>query len=490
MAYKFFVEQYGNEIIGQIGSKAASELIVNSLSKWRYYFARDGFGPMIVLKVARRGFPDWAEVKDIVVKKAKVKLNQLDFAEDDLFDSERETAVKSLEELAEEWEWVFQVAGRSDEYWGVVYDPAMLEIDEKSMRDKYKELFEKVKTDFAVEIKREDIKFRDEFIDKKIFDEIAVFDYINLVELSNEARKHFSKLENAVNTIVNDFEAADKWVELIIDGKMWDSSVTESKIVNIRENRSSIANPCWNCNGLSRSRGGTGDQHIHWGDKMRQKTILNMKEDASRDVPYFLDENAIRMMLDDINSALTHLNEFEEGNKHKISLKMARYLTDKFTAMARHWQWNTDVLEKKYSLSERASMRENTESLGVQSVKDKLAELVKEGGYTLSDNGHVITDKGKFEGEPVEILYFYDFIGNGFSTDTGYDGETVAWDSFEIAVEEKEAFELDSKIAWVIIWNSEQGFQHLQYLTDEKYQKVVEIYEKAADEDAENGDAI
>ncbi len=38
-------------------------------------------------------------------------------------------------------------------------------------------------------------------------------------------------------------------------------------------------------------------------------------------------------------------------------------------------------------------------------------QLVKDGGYTLRDD--VITDLGKFEGEHIMTLYFYDAFMNG-----------------------------------------------------------------------------
>jgi hypothetical protein len=83
-------------------------------------------------------------------------------------------------------------------------------------------------------------------------------------------------------------------------------------------------------------------------------------------------------------------------------------------------------------------------------VNDAVKKLVEDGGYTLEND--VISDLGKFEGEHVMTLYFYDAHMNGDGEQ--YEGNDLA---FEVSDEEAEAFEI-AKGAQVILCFSEQGF--------------------------------
>lgn len=85
--------------------------------------------------------------------------------------------------------------------------------------------------------------------------------------------------------------------------------------------------------------------------------------------------------------------------------------------------------------------------------KNKLDELVTEGGYTLEPDRNVIRDPGKFEGEHVMTLYFYDAFLNGDGEQYGDENDL----KFNVSDDEAEAFDI-AKGAQVILCFSEQGF--------------------------------
>ncbi len=85
-----------------------------------------------------------------------------------------------------------------------------------------------------------------------------------------------------------------------------------------------------------------------------------------------------------------------------------------------------------------------------QNVRDAVNELVKDGGYDVRDG--IIRSLGKFEGEHIMTLYFYDAFMNGDGEQ--YEGNDLA---FDVSDDEAEAFDL-AKGSQVILCFSEQGF--------------------------------
>lgn len=84
-------------------------------------------------------------------------------------------------------------------------------------------------------------------------------------------------------------------------------------------------------------------------------------------------------------------------------------------------------------------------------VTEAVEKLVEEGGYTL--RGQVITDCGKFGGEHIMTLYFYDAYINGDGEPYGDDNDL----KFNVTAEEGEAFDI-TEGAQVILQFSDQGF--------------------------------
>jgi hypothetical protein len=94
-------------------------------------------------------------------------------------------------------------------------------------------------------------------------------------------------------------------------------------------------------------------------------------------------------------------------------------------------------------------------------------------GYTFSRNG-IVTSPGKFEGETIATLYYYDAFLNS--------DDTV----FEVSDEEKSAFGIDSP--FVYLAESNDGFASLEFyntLEDAQQAERIDLDDIAIDEDFE-----
>lgn len=85
-------------------------------------------------------------------------------------------------------------------------------------------------------------------------------------------------------------------------------------------------------------------------------------------------------------------------------------------------------------------------------------------GYTFTRQG-MVKGPGKFKGESIATLYYYDQYGNG--------GDTI----FEISDEERKAFDIGAGYTHVYLYESEQGFCHLYFCTS-----LAEAEEMESDE--------
>jgi hypothetical protein len=84
---------------------------------------------------------------------------------------------------------------------------------------------------------------------------------------------------------------------------------------------------------------------------------------------------------------------------------------------------------------------------------EKLVPSEIRDGYTFTRQG-IVTSPGKFEGESIATLYYYDAYMNG--------GEVV----FEVSAEEKQAFDIETP--FVYLKESNDGFVSLVYCKSEK----------------------
>lgn len=76
-------------------------------------------------------------------------------------------------------------------------------------------------------------------------------------------------------------------------------------------------------------------------------------------------------------------------------------------------------------------------------------------GYEFNRHG-IVTSAGKFEGESIATLYYYDCFLNG--------GDVV----FEITAEERQAFDIGIGYTHVYLGESDYGFVHLYFCTSEE----------------------
>jgi len=92
-------------------------------------------------------------------------------------------------------------------------------------------------------------------------------------------------------------------------------------------------------------------------------------------------------------------------------------------------------------------------------IKKLVPEEIRS-GYTFSRNG-IVTSPGKFEGESIATLYYYDAFLNG-------DGPV-----FEVSDEEKSAFDIDSP--FVYLAESNDGFVSLEFYETLKQAQQAEL---------------
>lgn len=85
-------------------------------------------------------------------------------------------------------------------------------------------------------------------------------------------------------------------------------------------------------------------------------------------------------------------------------------------------------------------------------LKNTLKELAN--GYNF--NHGIITNPGKFEGESLATLYYYDCYLNG-------QGEVM-----QVSDEEKRVFNLSESDNWIYLAESNDGFVSLVYFEDEE----------------------
>ena len=94
-------------------------------------------------------------------------------------------------------------------------------------------------------------------------------------------------------------------------------------------------------------------------------------------------------------------------------------------------------------------------------------------GYNFSRQG-IVKNSGKFEGETIATLYYYDCFLNG--------GDTV----FEITDEEREAFGIGSGYKAAYLYESDNGFVHLYFYSDMSEAEQAQNEEYNDDEDLED----
>ena len=105
-------------------------------------------------------------------------------------------------------------------------------------------------------------------------------------------------------------------------------------------------------------------------------------------------------------------------------------------------------------------------------------------GYT-EVNGQLTAPLGKFESEPYYAVYFYECMMHGDGEGL-MSGENCDGDIFALSREEWKAFDLDPDTTHVVLWHSDQGFEHLIECSDKETADILEAYENmTAEEEGE-----
>jgi len=117
------------------------------------------------------------------------------------------------------------------------------------------------------------------------------------------------------------------------------------------------------------------------------------------------------------------------------------------------------------------------------SMDDPGAAIKKD--YKVGKDG-IIHEPGKFQAEMYYIVYYYDLVMNGFSSESGGDVESGgAWDFFEFDDEDYKKFpELKGKKG-LILWQDSQGFISIEYsdtAPEDEYEEDEEDSEEGEEE--------
>lgn len=94
------------------------------------------------------------------------------------------------------------------------------------------------------------------------------------------------------------------------------------------------------------------------------------------------------------------------------------------------------------------------------------------------DPSRMRAPRGKFEGEPFYVMYYWDRVMNGWHDEPFYcpTGE-VAADVLEVSDDERAAFDLDPGTAFILLWQSDAGFVSLDQITPREYDRYRARYD-------------
>lgn len=100
-------------------------------------------------------------------------------------------------------------------------------------------------------------------------------------------------------------------------------------------------------------------------------------------------------------------------------------------------------------------------------ARDRYVQLIQDypDGY--------VTTPGKFEGEPIEAIYFYELALDGGADEMLYDGDTPI-DVFHVDDDDRLVWGLDDATRYVAVWETDQGFVEFAEWTEDEYRKAQE----------------
>lgn len=118
-------------------------------------------------------------------------------------------------------------------------------------------------------------------------------------------------------------------------------------------------------------------------------------------------------------------------------------------------------------------------------ARDTLRKAVKEyGWYRKADSNYgptYLARLGKFEGEHWSIVHWYDAMMNGAGDEPFTEGEETVADVFPVEDIERAAFMLKESDQFAVLWHSSQGFETLEYIDCDRYDRLREQYSEPSD---------
>ena len=119
-------------------------------------------------------------------------------------------------------------------------------------------------------------------------------------------------------------------------------------------------------------------------------------------------------------------------------------------------------------------------------VREELREGIEDYGVTVNDTG-MITDLGKFGGQPVDIVYFHRayMMGDTGTEDASFD-DGEGWNAYTIDEYERDVFGLDAFAEeYAILSFDSQGFIGLEYVSEEELQELIRVRDEYYEQDEE-----
>lgn len=113
----------------------------------------------------------------------------------------------------------------------------------------------------------------------------------------------------------------------------------------------------------------------------------------------------------------------------------------------------------------------HTQKTRLQEIADKVDELSAD--YSVDEirsphTGHIVS-LGKFQGQPVEALYWYDAMMNG-------DGEMIQeYTVFEADADEQQFFGMPKDERFVFLYESNDGFVSISHADIEEYNRFADM---------------
>jgi hypothetical protein len=138
--------------------------------------------------------------------------------------------------------------------------------------------------------------------------------------------------------------------------------------------------------------------------------------------------------------------------------------------------------EDAYKIGLEIKSSKKTAGIIEAETLDELAKAISEEYVVDFDDSYKVQDPGKFEGERIATMYYYDAYMNGdFGEDSFNFGEGGAFYFYEVESKESNLFESDKP--YFMLYFTSSGFVHGDFVGEDKLKSVQEEYGSYAEED-------